>query len=369
MRLIVDSIAVEIKMSSTNTGKPKISCETKDVVKKETFKWSINNFKMRLNRRINQNLSAEFISDTKIDCNPRFELKWMLYLSIEPINKYDKYGGFIEIMDAQCLFRISEQLFPKDLSVVTFSEVSVLNNRTKNKVDNYKVPYQFELVTRKELLNKANNLLPNDTLTISFEVSTVIKSSTIYKEIQQFNIPESPLYNELPSLLLKDKESCSDVIIEVDKTDLKAHKFILAAQSPVFSVMLKHKSMKEAQNNRIIIKDMDLEVGRQMLEFIYTNKQPSRITEFANELMAAAHKYEMNRLRVMCEEILFNNITFDNAIKTLIYANMYGAENLKEAIINFMKNNSSVLDSTEFMQLEKEIPSLCFEVFRKIRQE
>lgn len=64
--------------------------------------------------------------------------------------------------------------------------------------------------------------------------------------------------------------------------------FVLAARSPVFQAMFEHE-MEERKHNRVDITDVDHEVLREMLRFIYTGKA-SNLEKMADDLLAAADK-------------------------------------------------------------------------------
>lgn len=63
---------------------------------------------------------------------------------------------------------------------------------------------------------------------------------------------------------------------------------LLAARSPVFQAMFEHE-MEERKHNRVDITDVDHEVLREMLRFIYTGKA-SNLEKMADDLLAAADK-------------------------------------------------------------------------------
>lgn len=73
-----------------------------------------------------------------------------------------------------------------------------------------------------------------------------------------------------------------------------AHKAILAARSPVFAAMFEHE-MEEKKQNRVEITDMDPEVLKEMLKFIYTGKAPT-IEKLDADLLAAADKVSFSPL-------------------------------------------------------------------------
>lgn len=107
----------------------------------------------------------------------------------------------------------------------------------------------------------------------------------------QFKVPECRLSEDLSHLF--ESQKFSDVILVGGVgvnggKEFYAHKAILAARSPVFAAMFEHE-MEEKKNNKVDITDMDHDVLREMLRFIYTGKAPF-IEKMDAELLAAADK-------------------------------------------------------------------------------
>lgn len=65
----------------------------------------------------------------------------------------------------------------------------------------------------------------------------------------------------------------------------------ISARSPVFQAMFEHE-MEERKHNRVDITDVDHEVLREMLRFIYTGKA-SNLEKMADDLLAAADKVSL----------------------------------------------------------------------------
>lgn len=65
-------------------------------------------------------------------------------------------------------------------------------------------------------------------------------------------------------------------------------KILISARSPVFAAMFEHE-MEERKRNRVDITDVDHEVLREMLRFIYTGRAPN-LEKMADDLLAAADK-------------------------------------------------------------------------------
>lgn len=125
-----------------------------------------------------------------------------------------------------------------------------------------------------------------------FQVSVVADSVNISGQINsiQFKVPECSLSDDLAQLF--ESQKFSDVILCVNKKEFFAHKAVLAARSPVFAAMFQH-DLSEKKQNRVEINDMEPEVLREMLRFIYTGKAPA-LEKLDAELLAAADKVNFN---------------------------------------------------------------------------
>lgn len=86
---------------------------------------------------------------------------------------------------------------------------------------------------------------------------------------------------------------------------LQVHKAVLATRSPVFAACFEHK-MSESQSDRVIIDDVEPDVMKEMLRFMYTGTAPN-LDRMADTLLAAADKYQLDRLKV---NFFFYQITY-----------------------------------------------------------
>jgi speckle-type POZ protein len=95
-----------------------------------------------------------------------------------------------------------------------------------------------------------------------------------------------------------------------DSEVLYAHKFILAARSPVFYGMVTSE-MKEANEGVVDVPDFDLMIMKEVLRFIYCN-EVEKLEEIAEDLIVAADNYKLEHLKSMCIESLAPKVTHDN---------------------------------------------------------
>lgn len=149
--------------------------------------------------------------------------------------------------------------------------------------------------------------------------------------------------------LLEDKEF-ADVVLAVDGKEFMAHKAVLANRSPVFRAMLKHE-MVESKQNRVTITDIESKVFEQLLNFIYTDSVTDLKPTMAFELLQAADKYDLEKLKTRCEAVLCGQISEETAVNTLVLADLYRADQLKRAATKFIGRNVGVIQTQEWKNL------------------
>ncbi|KAM3214172.1 hypothetical protein ACQJBY_066547 [Aegilops geniculata] len=165
----------------------------------------------------------------------------------------------------------------------------------------------------------------------------------------------------------------SDITFLVCGESFRAHKNILAARSPVFKAQF-FGDMGEKSSRRVEIKDMEREAFGAMLHFIYTDtvpeleKQEEASTVMAQHLLAAADRYGVDRLKLICEAKLSRGITVDTAATTLALAQQHNCSQLKTKCVKFIVSTPEVLDAvlaTEgFKHLEASCPLVLTELLK-----
>ena len=130
--------------------------------------------------------------------------------------------------------------------------------------------------------------------------------------------------------------------------------------------MFEH-DMEERKHNRVEVKDVDPDVMSDMLRFIYTGRAPNLDT-MAAELLAAADKYALDRLKVMCEEALCNSLTVENVSEVLILADLHSADQLKAQAIDFINTHhvTDVMETAGWKQMVSSNPHLIAEAFKAL---
>ena len=100
-------------------------------------------------------------------------------------------------------------------------------------------------------------------------------------------VPDCDLSTDLNELL--ENGNFSDFTLIVGDQRFPVHKSMLAARSPVFAAMFGHHEMEESKQGEATIKDLEPEVLKEMLKYIYTGKV-TQLESMADELLAAADK-------------------------------------------------------------------------------
>ena len=175
-------------------------------------------------------------------------------------------------------------------------------------------------------------------------------------------VPEVPMDNIRQELhkLYKD-EVLTDVVFKCGDRELKAHRAILASQSPVFKTMFE-VDMKEKETGIVNISEVDPEVVSEMLTYIYTGKAPN-ICKHAKDLLNIANQYELNRLFTMCQSKLITKIKDSNVLDYFVHANLHNAPELRRACLQAIKAKADqVLASSEWTEFKADQSGLAFEV-------
>merc|ERR1712193_295786 len=89
----------------------------------------------------------------------------------------------------------------------------------------------------------------------------------------------------------------------------------------------------------------------------------------ADDLLAAADKYALSRLKVMSEESLSSNLTPENVASVLILADMHSAKQLKELSLRYCNLHATeVMETHGWEVMEKQNPHLVSEAYRQLAE-
>ena len=118
--------------------------------------------------------------------------------------------------------------------------------------------------------------------------------------------------------------------------------------------------MQEARPGQCItIQDMQPVVFKALLHFIYTDSLPSREdTEMVRLLLVAADRYAVDRLKLVCQSILCEDLNKDTVAIILALADQHNCHQLKDACLQFIEL-SNFMDALVATQRLKDLKKTC----------
>ncbi|XP_052185580.1 BTB/POZ and MATH domain-containing protein 2-like [Diospyros lotus] len=228
----------------------------------------------------------------------------------------------------------------------------------------------------KRTLLETSDYLKDDCLLVRCSVG-VVGSYTEGPKIYTIPVPPSNIGQQFGQLLENGKGT--DVNFEVNGEIFSAHKLVLAARSPVFRAQL-FGPMKDQNTQCIKVEDIEAPVFKALLHFIYWDELPDMEeltglkSKWASALMsqhllAAADRYGLERLRLLCESNLCNNVAINTVATTLALAEQHHCFQLKFMCLKFVampENLRAVMQTDGFEYLKVSCPSVLTELLEYV---
>ncbi|KAI5016328.1 hypothetical protein ZWY2020_006179 [Hordeum vulgare] len=216
--------------------------------------------------------------------------------------------------------------------------------------------------------------LKRDSFTIRCDISVVQRvriQGTIQEAALKFvNVPPSDLNQHLSGLLITGRGA--DVVFEAGGETFAAHRCVLAARSPVFSAELFGSMMEGSStgtNDLVRIHGMEAQVFKALLCFVYTDSLPEMGKEeedaMCQHLLVAVDTYNMERMKLICEDKLCKYINVGTVVNILSLAELHHCPGLKSACIHFLSspaNLRAAMASDGFEHLSATCPSVVKEL-------
>ncbi|KAL1128583.1 hypothetical protein V6Z11_A13G257400 [Gossypium hirsutum] len=210
---------------------------------------------------------------------------------------------------------------------------------------------------RRALL-ETSDYLKDDCLIINCTVGVVV-SAIDCSRLHSIQVPVSDIGAHF-GMLLENMEG-SDITFDVAGEKFRSHKLVLAARSPVFRTEI--FDGVDEQKKEMVITDLEPRVFKALLHFIYrdTLSEDAESVESSSaslssvsetliaKLLAAADRYCLERLKLMCESRLCKNISVNSVAKILALADEYHATELKAVCLRFAAENLAGIIGSLFM--------------------
>ncbi len=125
----------------------------------------------------------------------------------------------------------------------------------------------------------------------------------------------------------KDERFC-DIILCVEGRRFNCHRLVLAASSLYFERMFSN-GMSEASAKEITLNDVSSTAVKYLVEFAYSSRLPVT-QETALDIFEAADMLQFPKARQFCQDFLAEQITAQNCLHFMLYADAYSCEPLYE---------------------------------------
>uniref|UniRef100_A0A1I8M9I4 Uncharacterized protein n=1 Tax=Musca domestica TaxID=7370 RepID=A0A1I8M9I4_MUSDO len=217
-------------------------------------------------------------------------------------------------------------------------------------------------------ITRSIEIVGNEGGTISVNCNNLSEIQDIYIKIESLSnkSPECNMTHDFAKILASE-ESSDVTLVTGDGTEFKAHTFVLSARSVVFAAMFRNDFL-ERNTSRITIEDMDAEVMKEMLNYLYTDRKIPN--QMAAPLYTAANKYALLHLQDMCEQALIETMDVASVADTLRFADLHGNERLKTKAITFIvRNIKTVTDTESWKNLRQTDHQLCMDVLEEVAKQ
>jgi hypothetical protein len=196
-----------------------------------------------------------------------------------------------------------------------------------------------DFIPRSDIFDRSQNMLDsNGTLTVVV---------SMMKEPTPTFVPKNPLVKMMQEMFLDETTSdvCFEVVSSADEkegqqkakssTSFYAHRLILRKCAPMLADLF-------GSNDTASISDVKPDIFRHLLFYVYGGSVAEEdLKTHAKDIIDAADKYSIVNLKLEAEAAYVESIeiTIDNAIDNLLYADAKNCALLKEAVMNFLAAN------------------------------
>ncbi|XP_057319001.1 speckle-type POZ protein-like [Microplitis mediator] len=323
-----------------------------------TYEWKIEEF-TNLIKSSHNNRNSITLRSPLFSTGAKVGDSWYLKLILK--NKKSRNANYISVF-------LETNNKNKEISA-KFTLYILKNDRLKycvhesdTKIFGYDPDWGYsQFIEKKKLLDGSKDFLPMDTLTLCVDLTVFGDYETT---ANNFPVKSSKHIVDDFKKLFESKLG-SDVVLIVGNKKIKAHKSILIARSPILAAMFT-QDMYENLNSEATITDLDPDIVEKMLEFIYTD-QVTDLDVDAGYLLEAADKYQLQKLKELCEESLSRSITVNNAVEVMILADRQNAQDLMDYAAQFIAINiTSVIETDEYKNIENKNPVLSALLIKKL---
>ncbi|EFX85970.1 hypothetical protein DAPPUDRAFT_45536 [Daphnia pulex] len=125
------------------------------------------------------------------------------------------------------------------------------------------------------------------------------------------------------------------------------------------------KSFIESQTRQVNIDDIEMEVFRQLLIYLYSGDAPKLASDEVDVkttqlLFEVADKYAVETLKKECVNVLLKEVDAENVIKLLVWSNFHSITELFDGAMKVLVDNFRAISfQPEWLDFMKNFPDLC----------
>jgi hypothetical protein len=211
-----------------------------------------------------------------------------------------------------------------------------------------------DFILRSDILDESRNILDSDGA-LKILVSIEDEQSDVF-------VPKNPVRNMIQGMFLDENTadvcfeviSCAEVRGEQKRAKssdfFHAHSQILKACAPMLANLFDLES--DGKVVTASITDVKPDIFRHLLSYVYGGSVPEKeLKSHAKAIIDAADKYSIINLKLKAEAayVKSSEITIDNAMDNLLYADAKNCALLKEAVMKFLaENNTDAVEKISF---------------------
>ncbi|KAI6234837.1 CRE-BATH-40 protein [Aphelenchoides fujianensis] len=160
-----------------------------------------------------------------------------------------------------------------------------------------------------------------------------------------------------------------DFVVQVGNVEFKISKLIVGIHSEVFERIFA-ADMREAEENRVVIKDFSPQAIEHLLRFCYATPIAALDSPMLLEVFRAAHCYQMPDLMSECKRQAMATKSVENALEWLAIGFGYEDEQLKHEFLEFfLQHDEEIQALPEFAAFIHEHSLIAAELLRRMSAE
>ena len=312
-------------------------------------RWQIRNIHVFLNHMINYDITAPLKTAPGFQSDTRNGWQMESSLFSKPSTTRDRYGNpmhnpsilgiGIEVKitplwhDHGKVATYKGPQFIKVSIIDSFDSPALESNMTKNPPGGKLIGETWSLKSDEfnldSLTNNKRSYLPNDTLTLQFDMSHLEATHMAKEDPTIDHTKKEAETSPLLGFLRDDRYVDLNLTLD-DGTQIGVHRVILAHQSPVLM-----KMFDEAESGNISLSGVTKTLAEAFIQHFYQGVQQWDF-ETARGLLKLADCFQVVRLKEACEATLIDKLTASTTAQVLIAADEAHADRLKAAALDFL---------------------------------